>query len=105
MNPIARTTVKVALVVAAISWGSQAFSQEGGHGKSSLLLGCGMTPNAQVAQDLRQVVAQTGGSYDSMDAYQAADEFMAFTNIYRYRNVRYDQPLRCATTDSRRTNS
>ena len=82
MNRIARTMVQVALVVAATSWGSQAFSQEGGHGKSSLLLGCGMTPNVQAVQDLRQVVAQTGGSYDSIDAYQAADEFMAFTNTF-----------------------
>ena len=41
MNRIARTVVQVALVVAAISWGSQALSQDGGHDKSSLLLGCG----------------------------------------------------------------
>lgn len=82
MNRIARTVVQVAFVVATISWGSQAFSQEGGQGKSSLLLGCGMTPNAQVAQDLRQVAAQTIDAYDSMDAYQTADVFMAFTNTF-----------------------
>ena len=82
MNRIARTMVQVALVVAAISWGSQALSQEDGQGKSSLLLGGGMTPNAQAVQDLRQVAAQTIDAYDSMDAYQAADEFMAFTNTF-----------------------
>ena len=82
MNRIARTVVQVAMVVAAISWGSQAFSQEGGHGKSSLLLGCGMTPNVQAVQDPRQVAAQTIAAYDSMDAYQTADEFMVFVNTF-----------------------
>ena len=82
MNRIARTMVNVTLVVAAISWGSQAFSQDGGQIKSSLLLGCGKTLNAQAAQDPRQIAAQIGGAYDSTDAYQTADVFMAFTNTF-----------------------
>ena len=82
MNRITRRVVKAALVVAAISWGSQASSQEGGHVKSSLLLECGMTPNAQAVQDLRQVAAQTGGAYYSIDANQTADVFMEFMDTF-----------------------
>ena len=82
MNRIARTVVQVALVVAIISWGSQAFSQDGGPVKSSLLLGWGMTPNAQAVQNLHQIAAQTSGAYHPIEANQTADVFMAFTNIF-----------------------
>ena len=82
MNRITRTAVQVALVVAAISWGSQTFSQDGGQGTSNLLLECGRTLNAQAVQDLRQIAAQTGGAYDSIDACQTADVFMAFMDTF-----------------------